>query len=492
MAPRHHEHNAAPRILDLPIGLEASGTRTESDSLGEIQVPADHYWGAQTQRSLIHFSIGDDRMPKAVYHAYGHVKKAAAIVNGRGGRLPQWKADLISRVADEVIGTQLDSEFPLYVWQTGSGTQTNMNVNEVISNRAIQLVGGRLGSKDPVHPNDHVNMGQSSNDTFITAMHIATVRAIDSRLSPALARLQEAASAKSREREHVVKIGRTHLQDATPLTVGQEWSGYAAQLQDAADHLDHTLPELYRLAIGGTAVGTGLNAPPGFGDEVATLIAELTGHPFVSAPNKFAAQASCDAMVRVSAALRALAVSLFKFANDMRWLGSGPRAGLHELILPANEPGSSIMPGKVNPTQAEAMLMVAIQVIGNDSAVSMAGAEGNLQLNNFRPVIIANVLHSVRILSDMMDHFRIYLVEGARLDTAKLKEYVERSLMMVTALTPVIGYDRAARIAHRALEEDLTLREAALKSGVSQALYDKVIDPERLTRPGMVASGDEA
>jgi fumarate hydratase class II len=490
MAPRDHEHDAGPRILDLPIGLHASGTRTESDSLGEIEVPADHYWGAQTQRSLIHFDIGDDRMPKAVYHAYGYVKKAAAMVNGRGGRLPQWKADLISRVADEVIGTHLDSEFPLYVWQTGSGTHTNMNVNEVISNRAIQLVGGRLGSKDPIHPNDHVNMSQSSNDTFITAMHIATVRAIDSRLSPSLARLREAASAKSREWEHVVKIGRTHLQDATPLTVGQEWSGYAAQLQDAADHLGHTLPGLYRLAIGGTAVGTGLNAPPGFGDEVAAVIADLTGHPFVSAPNKFAAQASCDAMVRVSSALRALAVSLFKFANDMRWLGSGPRAGLHELILPANEPGSSIMPGKVNPTQAEAMLMVAVQVIGEDSAVAMAGAEGNFELNTFRPIIIANVLHSVRILSDMMDHFRIYLVEGARLDTAKLKEYVERSLMMVTALTPVIGYDRAARIAHRALEENLTLREAALESGVSQALYDRVVQPERLTRPGVANSTD--
>ncbi|WP_405139710.1 class II fumarate hydratase [Sphaerisporangium sp. NBC_01403] len=489
MAP---EHDAAPPILDLPIGLDASGTRVESDSLGEIEVPADHYWGAQTQRSLIHFDIGDDRMPKAVYHAYGYVKKAAAIVNGRRGLLPGWKADLIGRVADEVVDGRLDGEFPLYVWQTGSGTQTNMNVNEVISNRAIQLVGGRLGSKDPIHPNDHVNMSQSSNDTFITAMHIATVRALDSRLTPALARLREAASAKSREWEHVVKIGRTHLQDATPLTVGQEWSGYAAQLQDAGEHLGQTLPGLYRLAVGGTAVGTGLNAPPGFGDEVASLIAELTGHPFTGAPNRFAAQASCDAMVRVSAALRALAVSLFKFANDMRWLGSGPRAGLHELILPANEPGSSIMPGKVNPTQAEAMLMVAIQVIADDGAVSMAGAEGNFELNAFRPIIIANVLHSARILADAMDHFRAYLVEGTRLDTAKLKEYVERSLMMVTALSPVIGYDRAARIAHRALEENLTLREAALRSGVGPALYDKVVDPERLTRPGVATPGDTA
>ncbi|MEU8271116.1 class II fumarate hydratase [Sphaerisporangium sp. NPDC049002] len=486
------EHDAVPPILDVPIGLDASGTRVESDSLGEVEVPACHYWGAQTQRSLIHFAIGDDRMPKAVYHAYGYVKKAAAIVNGRGGRLPRWKAELISRVAEEVIGGKLDGEFPLYVWQTGSGTHTNMNVNEVISNRAIQLVGGRLGSKEPIHPNDHVNMSQSSNDTFVTAMHIATVRAVHDRLSPALARLREAATAKSREWEHVVKVGRTHLQDATPLTAGQEWSGYAAQLQDAAEHLGHTLPGLYRLAVGGTAVGTGLNAPPGFGDEVAALIADFTGHPFTGAPNKFAAQASCDALVRFSGALRALAVSLFKFADDMRWLGSGPRAGLHELILPANEPGSSIMPGKVNPTQAEAMMMVAIQVIADDGAVAMAGAEGNLELNAFRPIIIADVLHSVRILADAMDHFRAYLVEGARLDTGKLKEYADGSVMMVTALSPVIGYDRAARVAHRALEENLTLREAALRSGVSPALYDRVVDPERLTRPGVAAPGDTA
>ncbi|SNS18917.1 fumarase, class II [Streptosporangium subroseum] len=488
----HQGQKAAPRILDLPIGLKASGTRTESDSLGEIQVPADHYWGAQTQRSLIHFNIGDDRMPKAVYHAYGFIKKAAANVNGQAGRLPRWKADLISRVADEVISGDLNTEFPLYVWQTGSGTQSNMNVNEVISNRAIQLVGGRLGSKEPIHPNDHVNMGQSSNDTFVTAMHIAAVRAIDSRLLPALARLRDAAAAKSREWEHVVKIGRTHLEDATPLTVGQEWSGYVAQLQDAADHLEHTLSGLHRLAIGGTAVGTELNAPPGFGDEVAARIADLTGYPFVTAPNKFAAQASCDALVRVSSALRTLAVSLFKFANDMRWLGSGPRTGLHELILPSNEPGSSIMPGKVNPTQAEAMLMVAIQVIGDDSAVSMAGAEGNFELNAFRPVIINNVLHSARILSDMMDHFRTYLVEGVRLNTAKLRDNIDRSVMMVTALSPVIGYDKAARIAHRALDEDLTLKEAALRSGVGQDLYDRVVDPERLTRPGVAGAAETA
>ncbi|GAA4566297.1 class II fumarate hydratase [Planotetraspora kaengkrachanensis] len=478
-----------PRIQDVPIGLDATGTRTESDSLGEIEVPADHYWGAQTQRSLIHFSIGDDRMPKAVYHAYGYIKKAAAHVNGRAGRLPRWKADLIARVADEVIDGRLDPEFPLYVWQTGSGTQSNMNVNEVISNRAIQLLGGRLGSKDPVHPNDHVNMGQSSNDTFVTAMHIAVVQALETRLLPALSRLADAAGRKSREWAHVVKVGRTHLEDATPLTVGQEWSGYVAQIEDATEHLKTTARGLDRLAIGGTAVGTGLNAPPGFGDEVAREIARLTRHAFTGAPNRFAAQASCDPLVRVSAALRALAVSLFKFANDMRWLGSGPRTGLHELDLPSNEPGSSIMPGKVNPTQAEAMLMVAVQVIADDGAVSMAGAEGNFELNAFRPLIINNVLHSIRILSDMIDHFREYLVEGVRLNTSKLESDVERSVMMVTALSPVIGYDESARIAHRAIADDLTLKEAAMRSGVDERLFDRVVDPERLTRPGVAGDG---
>ncbi|MGW5366154.1 class II fumarate hydratase [Actinopolymorpha pittospori] len=477
-------HGAIPRVRDVPIGLDAKGTRTESDSLGEVQVPADHYWGAQTQRSLTHFDIGDDRMPKPVYHAYGYVKKAAAGVNARAGRLPEWKADLISRVADEVITGRLDPEFPLYVWQTGSGTQSNMNVNEVISNRSSQLTGARLGAKDPIHPNDDVNMGQSSNDTFPTAMHIAAVRAIDTDLLPALDRLRDAVKAKSKAWPHIVKIGRTHLEDATPLTVGQEWSGYVGQLDDDIEFLRIALRGLYRLAIGGTAVGTGLNAPPGFGDEVAAEIAKLTGYPFVSAPNKFAAQGSLDPLVRASAGLRTLAISLFKFANDMRWLGSGPRTGLHELTLPSNEPGSSIMPGKVNPTQAEAMLMVCVQVIGNDTAVSMAGAEGNFELNAFRPVVINNVLHSVRILADMCDHFREYLVEGAELDETQLKANIDRSIMMVTALSPVIGYDQAARIAHRALEENLSLKQAALRSGVSEELYDKVVVPERLTHPG--------
>ncbi|GGM21370.1 class II fumarate hydratase [Dactylosporangium sucinum] len=473
-----------PHQRDLPIGIDATGTRTETDSLGAVDVPADRYWGAQTQRSLEHFDIGDDRMPKAVYHAYGYVKKAAAVVNSRAGRLPEWKAQLIARVADEVIAGALDSEFPLYVWQTGSGTQSNMNVNEVIANRAIQLAGGRLGSKAPVHPNDDVNMGQSSNDTFPTAMHIAAVAAIDEQLVPALTRLHDAIAGKSREWADVVKIGRTHLEDATPLTVGQEWSGYAAQLRDATDHLTATRAGLYRLAMGGTAVGTGLNAPPGFGEDAARAIASLTGWPFVTAPNKFAAQGSLDTLVRTSAALRGVAVALFKFANDLRWLGSGPRTGLHELDLPANEPGSSIMPGKVNPTQAEAMLMVCVQVIGSDTAVAVAGSEGNFELNAFRPIVISNVLHSVRILADMSDHLRRFLVEGVKLHEDQLRENVDRSVMMVTALSPVIGYDKASEIAHLAVDHGLTLKDAALQRGVTEDLFDRVVVPADLTRPG--------
>jgi fumarate hydratase, class II len=470
-----------PRVLDLPIGIKATGKRTETDSLGEVEVPAKHYWGAQTQRSLIHFSIGDDRMPKAVYHAYGYVKKAAALVNAAGGRLPRWKAELIARVADEVVAGQLDSEFPLYVWQTGSGTQSNMNVNEVISNRAIQLVGGTLGSKQPIHPNDHVNMGQSSNDTFPAAMHIATVLEISNRLIPAVSALKDAIWSKAREWVDVVKIGRTHLQDATPLTVGQEWSGYAVQLEDALEIVKQSLPGLYRLAVGGTAVGTGINAPPGFGEEVAAQIAQLTGQPFVSAPNKFAAQGSLDAMVAASAALRALAVALMKIANDLRWLGSGPRAGLHELVLPSNEPGSSIMPGKVNPTQEEAMVMVCIQVIGEDNAVAFAGSQGNFELNAMRPIIINNVLHAARILGDACVKFREYGIEGITLDRARIAKYLDESLMLVTALSPVIGYDKASAIAHYALDHNTTLREAALKLAfVSAEDFDRIVDPTKM------------
>jgi fumarate hydratase, class II len=475
------EVELAPRILDLPIGIGATGSRKESDSLGEIEVPAEHYWGAQTQRSLIHFSIGDDRMPKAVYHAYGYVKKAAALVNAAGGMLARWKAELIARVADEVISGQLDSEFPLYVWQTGSGTQSNMNVNEVISNRAIQLVGGKLGSKHPIHPNDDVNMSQSSNDTFPTAMHIATALEFSDHLIPAVTALTDAIKTKAREWVDVVKIGRTHLQDATPLTVGQEWSGYAAQLEDALALVRQSLQGLYRVAIGGTAVGTGINAPADFGEKVAAEIARLTGHPFVTAPNKFAAQGSLDAMVAASAALRGLAVALMKIANDLRWLGSGPRAGIHELNLPANEPGSSIMPGKVNPTQEEAMVMVCIQVIGEDNAVAFAGSQGNFELNTMRPIIINNTLHAARILGDASVKLREYSIEGITLDRNRIEKFVGESLMLVTALSPVIGYDKASEIAHRALDQNTTLRDAAVNGGfVSAEEFDRVVDPKKM------------
>ncbi|MFJ5837486.1 class II fumarate hydratase [Streptomyces shenzhenensis] len=468
----------APKILDIPIGLEASGTRRETDSMGAIDVPADRYWGAQTQRSLIHFSIGDDRMPKAVYHAYGYVKKAAAIVNGRAGRLPAWKADLIEKVADEVIAGRLDDHFPLYVWQTGSGTQSNMNTNEVISNRAIQLVGGELGSKSPIHPNDHVNMGQSSNDTFPTAMHIAAVEAVRDRLLPSVQALLQAIEAKSAQWHDVVKIGRTHLEDAVPLTVGQEWSGYAHQLRQAVDRVTGSADGLRELAAGGTAVGTGLNAPPGFADQVAAEIAAATGYPFTTAENKFAAQGGLDAMTGASAGLRALAVPLMKIANDIRWLASGPRCGLGELVLPANEPGSSIMPGKVNPTQCEAMVMVCIQVLSEDTAIAFAGSQGNFELNAMRPVIINNFLHAATILADACTKLRQYCIEGTRLDRDRIDGYVDRSLMLVTALSPVIGYDKASAIAHKAAAEGTTLREAALASGhVGAEEFDRIVDP---------------
>jgi fumarate hydratase class II len=474
----------APKILNVPIGLQATGMRREFDSLGDVEVPADHYWGAQTQRSLEHFNIGNDRMPKEVYHAYGYVKKAAARVNTKAGRLPEWKGRLIERVCDEVIGGSLDAEFPLYVWQTGSGTQSNMNVNEVISNRCIQQVGGTLGSQRPVHPNDHVNMGQSSNDTFPTAMHIAAHKMATDRTIPALRRLRDAIERKSQQWTDVVKIGRTHLEDATPLTVGQEWSGYAGALDDAIADVEHATRGLLKLAMGGTAVGTGLNAPAGFGEQVAAEIATMTGTAFETAANKFTAQGTLDRMVRAHASLKAAAVTLYKIANDLRWLGSGPRTGLHELILPANEPGSSIMPGKVNPTQAEAMLMVAIQVIASDLAITIGGAEGNFELNAFRPVLISNYLHSALILADMCDHFRMYMVEGAEVNQPKLKENIDRSVMMVTALSPVIGYDKASVISHYAIDRDLTLKQAALDNGVSEELFDKIVNPLALTHAG--------
>ena len=474
----------APRILNVPIGINAIGTRKEFDSLGTVEVPANHYWGAQTQRSLEHFNIGNDRMPKEVYHAYGYVKKAAAIVNTAAGRLPAWKGDLIEKVCDEVINGKLDSEFPLYVWQTGSGTQSNMNVNEVISNRCIQLVGGTLGSQEPIHPNDHVNMGQSSNDTFPTAMHIAAFKMATEKTLPALRRLRDAIAAKSEEWKDVVKIGRTHLEDATPLTVGQEWSGYKGALDDAIAEVERVTEGLLQVAMGGTAVSTGLNAPAGFGEAVAAQLAKLTGFPFKTADNKFTAQGTLDRMVRAHAGLKTAAVTLFKIANDMRWLGSGPRTGLMEMIFPANEPGSSIMPGKINPTQAEAMLMVAIEVMGSDVAVQMGGSEGNFELNAFRPIIIANYLHSALILADMCDHFREFMIEGAKLNTKQLQNNIDRSVMMVTALSPVIGYDHAAKISYYAIDHDTTLKAAALANGVSEELYDRVVIPLNLTRPG--------
>jgi fumarate hydratase class II len=476
-----------PVMKDVPIGIDATGCREEFDSMGTVEVPANRYWGAQTQRSLQHFSIGEDRMPKPVYHAYGYVKKAAALVNAAGGRLDQWRADAIVKAADEVIAGSLDENFPLFVWQTGSGTQSNMNLNEVIANRAIQLLGGTLGKQDPVHPNDHVNMGQSSNDSFPTAMHVATVLALEDELLPSLDRFATAIEAKANAWMHIVKTGRTHLQDAVPLAVGQEWSGYAAQVRDAMVNLRQSLSGLYRLACGGTAVGTGLNAPPGFSEDIARAIADLTRKPFVTAPNKFAAQGSLDAMVAAAAAVKGVAVALMKIANDMRWLASGPRCGLGELLLPQNEPGSSIMPGKVNPTQCEAMVMVCIQVIGEENATAFAGSQGNFELNAMRPIIINNnTLHSIRIMGDMCDRMRTYSIEGTELNHERIDEAVGKSLMLVTALSPVIGYSEAAQIAETANADGSTLKEAALKSGkVDEKTFDSVVDPAKLVGSGV-------
>jgi fumarate hydratase class II len=463
----------------------ADQTRTERDSLGEVLVPADRLWGAQTQRSLEHFRIGDERMPVELFHALALAKKAAAQVNEAEGLLsPEW-ARLIVTAAEEVLSGKCDAEFPLRVWQSGSGTHSNMNVNEVVSNRANQLAGAPLGGKSPVHPNDHVNMSQSSNDVVPTAMHLATVREVRERLLPGLKALREAIEAKAREWAEVIKIGRTHLQDATPLTVGQEWSGYAAQLDAAGAALLHACEGLYELAAGGTAVGTGLNAPAAFGEKFAARLAALTGVPYVTAPNKFAALGSLDPMVRMSAALRGVAVALMKIAADMRWLGSGPRAGLHELILPENEPGSSIMPGKVNPSQEETVEMVGIQVIGMDTAVAFAGSQGHFELNTLRPLIFRNVFVSARLLGDLCESYRRYGIEGVRLDRERLQRNVEQSLMLVTALTPKIGYDKAAALAHQAFHQNLTLREAALRSGwISAEDFDALTAPERMIGAG--------
>ncbi len=476
-------------IQDLPIGIDAEGSRLEFDSMGEVEVPADRYWGAQTQRSLEHFSIGEDRMPKAVYHAYGIVKKACALVNSAADRLSGWKAEVIVRAADEAIAGQLDGHFPLYVWQTGSGTQSNMNVNEVLSNRAIQLLGGKLGSQQPVGPNDDVNMGQSSNDTFPTAMHIAAIISLDDRLLPELDALTSVIESKAQDWMGVVKIGRTHLEDAVPLSVGQEWSGWAAQLRACIAEIEHSRKGLYELALGGTAVGTGLNAPPGFSRNVAAKIAELTGKPFVTAPNKFMAQGSLDATVRASAALRGVAVALMKIANDMRWLASGPRCGFAELKLPDNEPGSSIMPGKVNPTQCEAMVMIAIQVMANDGAIAMGGSQGNFELNAMRPLLISNFLHSATILADGCEKFRRYSVDGTELNLEKISAYVDNSLMLVTALSPEIGYQNAAHIAEKAAAEGTTLKVAALASGlITEADYDRIIVPSQMIGQGLAGA----
>jgi fumarate hydratase class II len=475
-----------PTITDVPIGIDATGTRTEFDSMGNVQVPAERYWGAQTQRSLMHFSIGNDHMPIEVYRAYGIVKKAAAIVNRKAGRLADWKAQAIVQAADETIAGKLDTEFPLFVWQTGSGTQSNMNINEVLSNRAIQLLGGELGSQQPVGPNDDVNMGQSSNDSFPTAMHIAAITEIDERLLPSLKALHAEIAAKSKLWMDVVKIGRTHLEDAVPLTVGQEWSGYATMIEEVIREIEHSRTGLLRLALGGTAVGTGLNAPEGFSVNVAEEIAALTGKGFVTAPNKFEAQGSLDAMVRAHGALRGAAVSLMKIANDMRWLASGPRTGFAELLLPANEPGSSIMPGKVNPTQCEAIVMIAIQVIGDDTAVAFAGSQGNFELNAMRPIIINNYLHSARILGDGVAKFLEFSVTGTQLNTEKIAQYVGDSVMLVTALSPEIGYQNSAHIAEDAIAKGTTLREAALASGtVTAEQFDKIVNPLDMVGTGV-------
>ena len=462
----------------------ATPTRTETDSMGAIEVPADRYWGAQTQRSLEHFDIGGERFPRAMIRALGLVKQACAVVNRELGLLPGERAQAIIAAADEVIAGALDEHFPLVIWQTGSGTQTNMNANEVIANRAIERLGGRMGSKRPVHPNDDVNRSQSSNDVFPTAMHVAAVEEIGGRLLPAVARLRETLGRKAHAFAEIVKIGRTHLQDATPLTLGQEFSGYVAMLAQAEATIRAALPALCELAIGGTAVGTGLNAPAGFGDRVARTLAALTGQPFISAPNKFQALGSHEADVAMSGALRTLACALMKIANDVRWLASGPRAGLGELAIPENEPGSSIMPGKVNPTQCEALTMVCAQVMANDVAVGIGGASGNFELNVYKPLICHNLLRSVRLLADACRSFREHCAEGIEPRLDRIRAHVESSLMLVTALAPHIGYDRAAEIAKRAHREGTTLREAAVALGhVTAEEFDRLVRPEAMVRP---------
>jgi len=458
--------------------------RKETDSLGQVNVPSDKLWGAQTQRSLEHFSIGKDLIPREMISAYATLKKAAANANHAGERLEDLQHRLIVQTCDEILAGGHEEMFPLHVWMTGSGTQFNMNVNEVISNRCCQLAGTPLGSKSPVHPNDHVNMSQSSNDSFPTAMNIAAAVNVKERLIPAVQALLEAIEAKVEAWKDIVKIGRTHMQDATPLTLGEEWSGYAGMLSDNLERIEDALKGVYRLALGGTAVGTGINAAPGFGEAAAAEIAKLTNMPFVSAPNKFTVQGAHDALVQLSGAMRTLAVSLYKIANDIRLMACGPRAGFAELIIPSNEPGSSIMPGKVNPTQAEALTMLAVQVMANDVAVGFGGAGGYLEMNVYKPLIIFNITHSITLMADGCANFRKFLVEGTRPNLKKIKEYVDRSLMLVTALSPVIGYDKASKISHYALDNDLTLKQAALKLGcVTEDEFDRVVDPSKMVHP---------
>jgi fumarate hydratase class II len=461
-----------------------SNVRKETDSLGEVEVPADKLWGAQTQRSLEYFTVGRDLIPREMISAYAILKKAVANANHAGKRLDGGVHKLIVQVCDEILAGKHQDMFPLHVWMTGSGTQFNMNVNEVISNRSSQLAGAPLGSKQPVHPNDHVNMSQSSNDTFPSVMYIAAAINTRQRLVPAVTALRDAIAAKAVEWDDIIKIGRTHMQDATPITLGQEWSGYAGMLSDDLERIDDALKGVYHLSLGGTAVGTGINAAPGFAEAAAAEIAKLTGLPFVSAPNKFAVQGSHDALVQLSGTFRTLAVSLYKIANDIRLMACGPRAGFAELLIPENEPGSSIMPGKVNPTQAEALTMIAVQVMGNDVAVGFGGAGGYLEMNVYKPLMIFNIAHSITIMTDGCTNFRKFLVEGTKPNLKKIKEYVDRSLMLVTALVPVIGYDKASKIAHFAMEHDLTLKAAALKLGfVTEAEFDRIVDPAKMVRP---------
>ncbi len=459
-------------------------TRTETDSMGAIEVPADRYWGAQTQRSLHHFRIGGERMPREIIYGMGILKQAAALVNADLGQLDRAVAELIARAADEVIDGTLDDHFPLVIWQTGSGTQSNMNANEVISNRAIELAGGERGSKQPVHPNDHVNRGQSSNDTFPAAMHIAAARQVNDRLIPMIAQLRDTLKAKSDAFYEIVKIGRTHLMDATPLTLGQEISGWVQQLSNGLERLAGVMPRVYELALGGTAVGTGLNTHVKFPEQSAAKIAELTGLPFVTAPNKYESLAAHDALVELSGVLKTIACSLNKIANDVRWLASGPRCGIGEITIPENEPGSSIMPGKVNPTQCEAMTMVCAQVVGNDVSVNVGGMSGNFELNVFKPVIIYNVLQSIRLLADACEMFNEHCAVGIEPNRTRIEAHLRNSLMLVTALNPKIGYDNAAKVAKKAHVENLTLKESALALGLLTAEeFDALVRPEEMVRP---------